>query len=545
MSTLADRLTLPGSPFELGTAAINGQSLSVFRHSPTSLSGVYRKSTGSAHSICIHVGGRDFSYGDVWNDASALAHWLVEKHGIRSETRVALVASRSPRWLAAFMAITSIGAVAVLVDRDAPPSQLIASLEQAGCPLVVTEIEVAQRLASLGERRPCVPIDGEAPEWARPTAGAALLATPIDPDQEALIAFTSGSTGTPKGAICTHRAVLTGLMNMSLAGALASLRAAPGVARNNVARAAPCSILTSPFSHVSGYSHLLLMMQVAGTSMPLSEWDTATVLQLARQKNVSSLNGVHAESLMELLHADRSVHDLASLASIGLHGSALRPNLIAQMRERLPWVRPTTGYGLTETNGSVALAMGDDLHRRPRSCGTVVPTVSIRLLNDDGEEVATGVSGEIWLRGAMLMSGYCSAPHLTARAMHGGWLRTGDFGHMDSDGFLYIDERREQVFDLDGRRISCAQLEQMLCESGSVQDAAVLLIDSSRQDLRLLIAAVPARSPLEAESSVRAQLDLDTGIMSRPRVEILMLERLPRTSTGKIDRRALRAHADA
>jgi long-chain acyl-CoA synthetase len=540
MNPLAERLIQPGSPFELSTTLVEGDARRRFRHCPAGLSEVYRNAQRSADAVCLRSGNTETRFAQLLDEASHLAHRLIRHHGIRAGSRVAILSHSSPAWFAAFIAATGAGASAVLIDPEKPTRELLAMLQLARCEVLVADRQRQEALWDLGERCATIVIGNDAPpffegEAAVPTPDRHWILQAMDPEAEALVAFTSGSTGVPKGVRCTHRAVLSGLMNMSLARALAGLRVRQAPTRG----ASPSSILLSPFFHVSGYAHLLLMMQVAGTVVPWRGAFTAEMLPLIAAVKATSISGLNAEGLTQLLAADLSAQDLSSLMSIGVHGSALRPHLIQQLREHLPAVALATGYGLTETNGSIALALGSELLERPGSCGAVVPSVEVRIVNHDGAACAAGAAGEIWIRGAMLMSGYCGQEERTARVLQNGWFKTGDFGHMDSNGFLYVEERREELLDWGDRLISCAKLEQALCASMRIQDAAVMEITAMSGERRLLVAVVPAHVTSDLAASVGEHLTREHALLPA-QFDIVTLEQMPRTATGKIDRRALR-----
>src|SRR5262249_11709032 len=160
------------------------------------------------------------------------------------------------------------------------------------------------------------------------------------------------------------------------------------------------------------------------------------------------------------------------LTSVGIHGEALRENSLAELRERLPNATAVTGYGLTETNGSICAASGDDLVEHPGTCGPVVPSVEARILDEHGTGVPPGGTGELWVRGAMLMSGYCGAVKAAATGPLNGWFCTQDFGRMDQDGFVYLQQRRQDVFYHEGKPLSVATIERVVYECDGVDEAA-------------------------------------------------------------------------
>ena len=549
MSGFAARLLEAGSPFELLSVQTAGLAVKQFRHLPISLNSLYKRAARSALAPCMHFRAADVPYGEVFDQARVLAAALIERHGIRTGDRIALRASNGPQWLAAFVAITSVGAVAVLLPQEMALDHCRRALDMAGCLLLLVDEPGLALPPDLSAGRPVILMRARSPSGTFPyfedisAATSALdpLSIEIAPDQEALITFTSGSTGAPKGVICSHRAILSGLMNATLGGALASARNRVASERKSDAPAVPCSLSLAPFAHVAGYMHLLLSMQVAARTIPLVESDTATIARLIERHRVTTLGGMNAETLAALLSAEECHRRLASLTNVSIHGNTLRATLAEKIRKHLPHVRPATSYGLTETCGPVACGVGADLFEKPESCGAILPSLEVRVVDEQGETMPIGKTGEIWLSGSMLMSGYCAAPRETARTLVNGWLRTEDFGYVDSHGFLFVQERLQDLHDWNGERLSLARLERAICSDAPVKDAAVLRAEDSLGRPRLIVAIVPdSADGNEARSVSLASVSATAGV-PRESVEVIALAGLPRTGIGKIDRRALQA----
>lgn len=501
----------------------------------------------------MHFAGRDVSYGEILKDANALACNLREHYGICAGERVALMLPASPQWLVAFIAITSIGAVAVLIGEQRSSARSLSALDLTECSLVLADETIGRMLAEHGDRRPRILVrncSGEVPvtslhssfEDVALTEGHLRFDTrAIDPEQEALVALTTGSTSSPKAVISTHRAVIAGIMNMMLGSALAGarnrLRGSPAQQPKT-----PSSLLLAPLTHVGGYSHLLLMMQVAGKVVPLSSWAVERAIELIEKHHIRSLSGANAGQLRELLRAVPGKGSTSPLTSVGIHGEALRENILTELRDRLPQATPATGYGLTETNGSICAAVGDDLIEHPGTCGPIVPSVEARILDERGTEVPVGSTGEIWLRGAMMMSGYCGVTQNHPEGMNGGWFCTEDFGRLDEQGFLYLQQRRQDVFYCGDKPLSVAAIERVVYECEDVDEAAAFFMGPSHNVTRVVVAIVLRETAPDVRPRIAARLASE---IASARCEIVTLARLPRLSSGKIDRSALRQHFGA
>ena len=550
-ASLAERLVQPGSPFELVPAGPPGSAARLFRHAPTSLNSVYQQATGSAAQACMHFWGREVAYGEILSAAAELGHVLRGSHGIIAGQRVAVILPTCPQWLMAFIAITSTGAVAVLIPPHDPPARILSLLESTKCVAVITDEECSRMLAERADCRARILVHHcsaqsrnascqSSVQGIHAATGQALFDTKaIDPEQEALIAFTTGSTAAPKGVISSHRAVITGIMNMMLCSALASARNRLSQPPQPRLQSPPSSLLLAPLTHVSGYSHLLLMMRVAGKVVPLPAWHAQRAASLIEQHRLRLVSGANPAQLRELLRSDPHVADITSLVSIGVHGEALYSNILAEISERLPGATPGTGYGLTETNGSVCAAVGADLLQRPGTCGPIAPSVEIRIIDEQGLEVAAGGTGEIWLRGAMLMSGYCVSGKESPGVSAQGWFCTEDFGRVDPEGFLFLAERRQEIFYSNNGALSVASIERRLYECECVDEAAAVFVEAGQRLGKVFIAVVPRRGTAGHERVIAASLGPALPA-EECELKIVTFTRLPRLATGKVDRHALR-----
>jgi long-chain acyl-CoA synthetase len=530
---VARKLVLPGSPFELTDASVNGRPCRVFRRAPDSLADIYRKARHAAEQPFLHVDGCDITYGELLEGAANLAGYLIDSCAAGVGTRIGLVLPANAAWWSAFVAVTSVGASAVLIDASIDIEAMVSAIETTQLRILIADERVAQALREAGFRGRIVVDVPEAPGVFRSDS------ITIPPDAEALVAFTSGSTGRPKGVACSHRAIITGLMGMSLGSALAAARAGPR-RRPFEAGRRPVSLLLSPFTHVGGYLHVLMMMQVAGKVIPSDGAPASRLIDLIQHQSVTTLSGVGAQVFSELLREPPPRDSVSSLARIGVHGVALRAELINDLHARFPEVEVGTGYGLTETSGSVSVATSVDFEQHPGTCGSVVPSAEIRIIDEDGHEVTNGTQGSIEVRGAMLASGYCHSTEANTRAFRDGWFRTDDLGSLDSNGFLTVSDRRGHLIRLDGKTFSGSDIEQAAIGTGLVADAAALQISNAAGAEHLLLAVVVAPGSGDAQASLGRALHDSFGV-APGLVTVLPMPQLPRTRSGKLDRQALQA----
>lgn len=539
-ATFAQRLVGAHSPFETvgdGTE---------FRHAPASLNEIYRKAARNASRVFVHCDGRNFTYHAVFSAADALARTLRGSCGIANGDRVAIMLPNCHRWITAFVAVTSLGAVAVLIERDRSTAGTLLALTLTRARLLITDETTAARFSSADLRVPQFIVHDHSPADTCEDGGMAGHHSQgfRQPDlgsvhsrSTALIAFTSGSSGDPKGVLSTHGAVITGTINTMLAAALASHNVTGSRLPSLRAPLPPSSLLLAPLSHVSGYSHVLLMMQVGGKVVLMSGWSVETALARVASEQVRTISGMNQAQLREFVR-HMPEDNFQSLSAIGFHGEALPGRLAAEVRDRLPNIRLTVAYGLTETNGAIAIAMDSGPDTDSRTCGQVIPSVNMRLLGDSAEDGSHGSIGEICVGGAMLFSAYCDPEQVEMDVFRDGWFATGDIGRIDNDGFLYLLERRQQARHGGSAPVPATDIERWACECRGIDEAAALLINGPNGVVRVVVTIASRTSPAECTAQVAGRLARELPGEGYD-LEVRTVPRLPRTPSGKLDRRAL------
>ena len=174
-------------------------------------------------------------------------------------------------------------------------------------------------------------------------------------------------------------------------------------------------------------------------------------------------------------HPDRHDYDTSSVKSVAFGGSPSADELQRMIHETFPNVSSTANaYGLTETSSVATVIGGQDAIDKPTSVGPPVPTVSVKIVGDDGQELGVGETGEVCITGPILMAGYWNKPEATAEAIDAdGWLHTGDVGHLDDEGFLFITDRKKDMIIRGGENIYSVEIEQRLVNHPEIADAAI------------------------------------------------------------------------
>jgi acyl-CoA synthetase (AMP-forming)/AMP-acid ligase II len=499
---------------------------------------------------CIVEGARRLSFDEVF----ALRDALVPALGVAPGDRVALCMRNRTEWMIGFLAVIRAGGVAALINSRGAAEELVAMVTQVTPALVLADAERATLLRQAGYHGrildPSVTpseaavIVGETatlpPAMRRPWAAPERQ----DEDHPAAILFTSGTTGQVKGAILSHRSLITGIMGVQLAGLMVLHDTARqhGIPVETIIANMPQAALLQvyPLFHISGLGSAFLSPFLSGGKIVIMpRWDTEEALRLIADEKITQLTAVPT-MLWDLLNrAKLGEADLSSVTNIGTGGQALPVNLLDAIRVACPRAVMGTGYGLTETAGSVAMAVGEDFIRNRASAGRVLSLVDMVTLDGAGHRLPTGEIGEIAVRGPMVMSGYWNAPASTEAVLSDdGWFRTGDIGYVDKENYVFIVDRAKDMVISGGENIYCAEVERVLGELPGVAECAAFGIPDERLG-EVLVATVVAEG-LDAYA-IKTAVGARLARYKVPAHVAFSNESLPRNVMGKVDKKQLRA----
>lgn len=551
-------LTAPGAPFEMVTTASNGMPCRVFKNCPQTLPELYDRAERFAERVLTVQDGEHHTFEEVFTKAARLAWNLKSQFGVEKGQRIAISMQNSTEWIIAFLAITSLGAVAVLVNSRGAPAELERAICDTECSLIIADARRTARLQEAGgdsQRLARVVLTDETrllrPGKDRPfgeliagwESSGRLACVPVDGDDIALMMFTSGTTGFAKGVMLNQRSVLAGVSGTSFGAALSFAKfralAGPESAAMLAARQA-VSLMIAPMFHVSGcHNGVLTALSSGGRLVIMTRWSAEGALRLIADEGVQSVAAVPT-MLWDLLHAPRfDEYDLSSLAVVGTGGAAFPSNLLRSVHEVLPQVVFATGYGMTETNGSVCSSSGDDFIARPDSVGKILPIADVEVVDDEGGPLPAGEQGEILVRGALVMSGYFGRSDASAAIFRNGWMHTGDVGRFDDQGRLYVTDRKSLMIISGGENIYCAELERVLGEHPGVREVLAVAVPDGRLGEIPVIAVVPQPGHSVGADELRAHAGAFLAAYKVPRAFHFRSDTLPRTPTGKIDRVAV------
>ena len=470
------------------------------------------------------IADRTWSYGELGNLVNAATLRLkniVPKEG----DRIAIIGGNHISYIVAYGGAQRLGCPTVEINRNESLKTVTGILNATHARFVVTDRDDLK--STLHEIFPIESFDEFLLKCKNPngTGGAieAFKAECIDSSQEASIVYTSGTTASAKGVILSHGNFCF------IASAVAEYLELTSDDR---------CVLALPLYHTYGKS-VLLSAFIAGASVVVLDNFSRQQLfltQLSKEKcTVLSVTPYHLHVLTR--SGGLLKHDFSSLRAITSSANKLSPTVIDKLLETMPGTRIFSMYGLTESTTRACYVPPELLHMKKDSCGRPLPGVEIRIEVEDGASAPTGVSGEILLRGPNVMMGYFGDEDLTKAAIVGGWLKTGDIGHLDEDGFLYIDGRRKDIIKCMGERVNPQEIEEILMEHPGVEEAAVV----GRQDALMgetIHAYVTAHDPLLKITDLRDHCYKRLSPYKVP-YQYTIIDNFPRTSNGKIQKNTL------
>ncbi len=545
------QVTAPGQPYELCDLQVGGQVYRAFRHAPPSLREVFASARARGDETFLVYEDEQWSFAGVMDSVDALAATFVDRYGVTRGDRVAIAMRNYPEWVVSFAAALSVGAVAVSLNAWWTADELDYALEDSGSTVLVADPSRAERATAaagrLGVRTVVVRSEGgSVPQGSDRyedvvVPGASMPEVEVAPDDDATILYTSGTTGRPKGAVSTHRAVIQALMAFSCRAAVERVRTA-GEPDATVGPANPLVfILIVPLFHVTGSVPVLLSCFAGGLRLVMMvKWDPERALELIERERVTTFVGVPTQS-WDLLESPRFAEfDTSSLVSVGGGGAPAPPELVRRVEAGFRRGRPNIGYGMTETNAYGPGHSGDDYVSHPTSTGRVVPIMEIEVRDPEGRAVAVGEPGEIWFRGPNLIRGYWGKQEETAQTIVDGWLRTGDLGRLDAEGYVYVEDRAKDMVLRGGENVYCAEVEAALYEHPAVYEAAVFGVPHERLGEEVAAVVVLRPGATVGEEEIRDHVGVRLAAFKIPALVVLTVDPLPRNAAGKVLKRELR-----
>ena len=544
-------VTGPGQIFELIDGEVRGVKMKVFKNAPAHLGQVFVGSRGHGDKTFLVYEDEIITFAQAADRIDALASLLVNTYGVKKGDRVAVAMRNFPEWVMSFAAIISVGAVNVSMNSWWTEDEMDFALEDSGATVLICDQQRFDIGAASCEKknvkvlvvRAEKPLPAGVDKWEEVLPlGDKHPGADISPDDDATILYTSGTTGRPKGAVSTHRAIISSIMAFSARNTIFQMS---GTKLKDVdGPEVPTSfILIVPLFHVTGCVPVMLSCFVAGLKLAIMyKWDPEKALEMIEREQITNFVGVPTQSWDLVNSPAFEKYDTSSLRAVGGGGAPSPTSLVGKVNDKVKNGNPQLGYGMTETNAFGPAITGSDYLSHPTSTGRASWPMLVEVRDENLNPVPTGQSGEIWFFGPMLIRGYWNRPDATAETIVDGWLRSGDLGRLDADGYVYVEDRVKDMILRAGENVYGAEVESAIYEHPAVHEAAVFGVPHERLGEEVGVAILPNDGMTLTPEELWAFLDAKIAKFKIPTQVVIMTEPLPRNAAGKFLKRELQQH---
>ncbi|MDG4808794.1 long-chain fatty acid--CoA ligase [Micromonospora sp. WMMD1120] len=480
----------------------------------------------------VHDEQSTMTYGQ-FADAADRVSAVLRERGVGRGDAVAHLGANSPDFLAVLFGAAQLGAVFVPVNTRLAPPEIAHVLADCDARVLIHDPDLGAPVASAapvaGTRHVIVTGEGtaERPGLAPLSRTAPAFTGPVDTSHQdpAAIVYTSGTTGRAKGAVLTHGNLTWVALNCVVDYDVVSTDVA---------------LMISPLFHVASLGMGALPVLLKGATMVLEKgFEPGRALAQIERHGVTMLSGVPTTYQLMADHPNWARTDLSTLAKLTCGGSAVPTRILDAYEAR--GLSFAQGYGMTEA-GPGATALPPSMTRvKQGSVGLPHFFTDVRITDASGAPAPRGEVGEIEVAGPNVFAGYHGLPEATAGAFTAdGWFRSGDLGHLDADGYLYISGRLKDMIISGGENIYPPELERLIEAIDGVTSAAVIGVPDERWG-EVPWAVVTVREGASVDTdSVRAFLDGRVARYKLPK-NVVIVDDLPRTASGKVRKTDLRA----
>ena len=536
------RLTGPGAPFELVEEDVLGETMQVFKNRPRSLRTFLENSVNHADTeyFMFDTGVR-LTYAEHERVVASVAAGLAAR-GIGKGDRVAILAANCPEWIVTYWAVVSLGGVVVAMNGWWAADEIRFGIALADPVLLVADQRRLDRLEGEDPGVPTIVIEDDFDALWNFDQTAALPDVAIDEDDPAVLLFTSGTTGRPKGALLSNRNLIGFVFTAFCMGARNKMidpteRGVPGK-----------TLCVFPLFHVSGmFSSTTTQLASGGSTVwTTGRFDSTKVIQLSIDEDISSWGGAATHLWRLLEDPTLDSFDVSRLTNVGIGGSATTPELIRATEERMPHLVGTfsSGYGSTETGSLISYATNAMLTADPTSVGPPLPGIEVRIVDDEGNDVADGIDGNVIVRSALVMLGYWRNDEANEEAfLPGRWIKTGDYGQM-RDGELRLASRKRDLILRGGENVYPIEIENRLEEHPDIVEVAVYGVDHRTLGQEVKAVVVPAAGATVDEADLKTWVADALAYFKVPEYIEVRTEPLPRNATGKVMKHVLSGDAE-
>jgi fatty-acyl-CoA synthase len=475
---------------------------------------------------------RQFTYVEANDRSLRLAFHLQKNCLIEKGDRVGVLAMNSTDMLEIQSACAKIGAIFLPLNWRLTVSELEFIITDAAPKILIHDTQFATEVAELKKKAGgSLSLETSGGGGTTPYETAIKQSEPspecavLTHDDIWTIMYTSGTTGLPKGAVNTYGMTFYNAVNMGFPMAFTP-------------DAVALTIL--PLFHTGGLNcYSSVTLYVGGTTLVMRAFEPGECLRLIDDKETGLTHffGVPANYLFMSQHPDFAKTDFSCLVCAGIGGAPTPIPLLETYQAR--GIALQQGYGMTETSPTVLVQDAAMATGKPGSTGKLALNTEVRVVGEDGEDVAPGETGELWVKGPNITPGYWNRPEANAETITDGWLHTGDACRMDAEGHFYIVDRWKDMYISGGENVYPAEVESILFKMEGIADLAIIGVPDDKWDEVGCAVVVKSR---DSEMSEDDLIHFCQDKLARFKIpkHVVFMDELPRNATGKVLKRVLK-----
>lgn len=419
--------------------------------------------------IAVKEEKKELTYSQFSSQINSFSAHLSEA-SITKGDRVAILLPNCIEFCIAYFAILKLGAIVVPLNNRLAPKEFTFIVNDSAPKALVLGYqfwETFLRFKDNLKTQPYLVFAGDESkaeaaffqDWICSETAVADDPVEINPEDDACIMYTSGTTGLPKGAVMSHRNIFINARNCG---------AHLGYRKSDI------TLISVPLFHVTGFNtQLVALLYVGGTAVIMRSYTTAELIRQLAEYHITTIITVPTMYNLMLINEKLKEYDLTRLRSLAYGGAPMDPNTIRSLQDRFN-VDLYNCYGLTETSSLTTVMPANDTLRKSNAVGIPVSEVRLRIVDPFDNELPTHTIGELLVKGPNVIKRYWNNPEATAKNIADGWIRTGDFAHMDDEGFVYIADRKKDMINRGGENIYSIEVETAILSHPKALEAAVV-----------------------------------------------------------------------
>ena len=471
---------------------------------------------------------------EQWDRNANRRAWVLAKSGIKKGDHIATMFLNGNEVLETFLAIMKLGAVVVPLNIRLSPHELHYIIHHSDASALIFSHEFESIIREImddlpkvklyfksGGKRSSDMIDFETLSLMEPERDPCMQ---IEEDDIACILYTAGTTGLPKGVLLSHKNCIWASVNVSV---------------NIDLRSDYRVLLVFPLYHAAAFIIQMANLFMGCTAVTMRSFDAQRVMELVEEEKINRMTFPPTVWNFILQIPKVETYDTSSVKSISSGAEAMPLETKKKLLELFPSAGLGESYGMTESAATITTLDPKDVLRKMGSVGKPYVATEIRIVDDDGNDVTPGETGEILTRGPNVMVGYYKDPEATAEALKGGWLHTGDLGRLDDEGFLYIVDRKKDMIITGGENVYPREIEEILYSHPKILEAAVIGLPDATWGEKIHAVIVLKDGQYMEEKEVIEYCKARLASFKKPK-SVEFVDRLPRSPAGKVLKRVLR-----